>query len=289
MSLYFNSSEPGCDGSDPNILWAEDFETAGTAGGHWYAEDEDAFDARNRNKGWAGTIFANPITPAGAQTTNGAGVGNSGYAGNHGFDDGGQGGRNMADHDFLTEETEIHVRWYQHWLAGYSFGAEKVLTFNRKSPNQGGIKFGNVHMNCGAGSPASDASLQWQPTGPTGGSCRQLKDPITSGTWWCIEIWIKLSTTTSSADGFLKAYVDNCGTDGMTHGGSQTLTFSETGMNFDRQNSGEKFGNLWFENWANPGSTGTSYIDQIVVSKAAIGFFTGEDTSTIPLMGQALL
>src|SRR6266853_1970655 len=76
---YFNSSEPGCDGSNPNTLWCEDFESPGVSGGRWYAEDCDTANANGgidlRTKGWCGTIFANPITPPGAEICGAAGVG----------------------------------------------------------------------------------------------------------------------------------------------------------------------------------------------------------------------
>jgi hypothetical protein len=53
---YFNSSEPGCNGSDPNVLMCDDFED-----GVWYGRDGD--HATAEDDGWWGTIYANPITP----------------------------------------------------------------------------------------------------------------------------------------------------------------------------------------------------------------------------------
>src|SRR5213594_3539192 len=78
---YFNSSEPGCNGSDPNVLFCDDFETSGVANspnGKWYGENCDVANANGgintRTKGWCGSIFAEPITPAGAEDcTTGAG------------------------------------------------------------------------------------------------------------------------------------------------------------------------------------------------------------------------
>ena len=59
---YFNSTEPGCDGSDPNVLTCDDFED-----GDWYVTDGDTAGglANPDNDGWGGTIYANPITPSG--------------------------------------------------------------------------------------------------------------------------------------------------------------------------------------------------------------------------------
>src|SRR5438309_2475302 len=76
---YFNSSEPGCNGSDPNVLMCEDFEhdANGNTPGTWYTKDCDQANASGgllQTKGWCGTIFANPITPPGAATCGGAGA-----------------------------------------------------------------------------------------------------------------------------------------------------------------------------------------------------------------------
>src|SRR6185436_19077394 len=51
---YFNSSERGCDGSDPNVLWCDDFER-----GSWAVTCADPSDSRNA--GWNIT----PFQPAG--------------------------------------------------------------------------------------------------------------------------------------------------------------------------------------------------------------------------------
>src|SRR5688572_14431457 len=95
---YFNSSEPGCSGSDPNVLMCDDFED-----GSWYVTDGDTAGgmANPDNDGWGGTIYANPITPAKAIRC-GAGVTPFGNcAADGGFHEG-QGGRNMALHWFKT-------------------------------------------------------------------------------------------------------------------------------------------------------------------------------------------
>jgi hypothetical protein len=40
---------------------------------------------------------------------------------------------------------------------------------------------------------------------------------------------------------------------------------------------------LWFENWANPASSGTGYVDQIKASKVGpIGFMSGSGAGTRP-------
>jgi hypothetical protein len=81
---YFNSSEPGCNPSspNPNYLMCDDFEISGVGNspnGHWYGEDCDTANANGgiatRTKGWCGTIYANPITPAGAAYCGSKGIG----------------------------------------------------------------------------------------------------------------------------------------------------------------------------------------------------------------------
>ena len=58
QSLYFNSSEPGGDGSDPNVLFCDDFEKDGNGNtpGIWYLAAQNASLA---NKGWYGTHTPN--------------------------------------------------------------------------------------------------------------------------------------------------------------------------------------------------------------------------------------
>src|SRR5690349_23300861 len=68
---YFNSSEPGCNGSDPNVLFCDDFEhkANGSTPGEWYSLNGDQANAAGgiltKSKGWNGTIFAS-INPPGA-------------------------------------------------------------------------------------------------------------------------------------------------------------------------------------------------------------------------------
>jgi hypothetical protein len=43
---YLNSSEPGCDGSNPNVLLCDDFESTADSGARWYADSLDASGGR---------------------------------------------------------------------------------------------------------------------------------------------------------------------------------------------------------------------------------------------------
>ena len=99
-------------------LMCEDFEVNGVAqvNGHgkWYAEDCDTANGNGgitvRTKGWCGTIFANPITPDGAEICGGAGVNGTTCAGNHGTKVSGEGGVNMADHNAEKRKQAAGVR-----------------------------------------------------------------------------------------------------------------------------------------------------------------------------------
>src|SRR6267142_52959 len=70
--MYFNSAERGCDGSDPNVLFCDDFEA-----GSWYIKNCDQANTSGgllQTRGWCGSIFSNLITPAGAAVCSGAGA-----------------------------------------------------------------------------------------------------------------------------------------------------------------------------------------------------------------------
>src|SRR5439155_13558728 len=127
-------------------------------------------------------------------------------------------------------------------------------------------KWGDLHINCGAGSASSTGSLMWAHMGGQFANCLPITD-LSSGVWYYIEVEAQLSATATSADGYLKVWVNDCGATGASCGTSPTLRLNQQNMSWDRNSSSELFGSLWWENWANPGSTGTSYLDQIKVSK----------------------
>ena len=95
---YYNSSEPGCNGSDPNVLMCDGFES-----GKWYATNCDTSGGITNpsNNGWCWTIYANPITPTNAILC-GPGVTPFGSCAANGGAHGGPGGRNMALHYLKT-------------------------------------------------------------------------------------------------------------------------------------------------------------------------------------------
>jgi len=266
--MYFNSAEPGC-GSDSNVLLCDDFED-----GDWYTKDCDQANASGgllQTDGWCGTIYANPITPAGAVVCAGSGVAGTNCAATHGAMAGQADGRNMADHALVNGigVDEIYVRFYTKASAGYKFGAEKVLTFNDGLPGDAGIKWGNLHFNCGAGSASSSGELDFQPTAPET-QCFSATT-LASGRWYYVETHLKLSTP-GQANGVVEIWVNDCGTSGVCSG-SPTRQLQRTNVQFNRGSTSELIRVLWFENWANPGSTGTRLIDQVKASRVGpIGF-----------------
>ena len=188
---YFNSSEPGCNGSDPNVLFCDDFEhkADGSAGGEWYALNGDQANAAGgiltKAKGWNGTIFANPVSPAGAVDCAPGVTPFGSCAATSGQLNGSVGGRNMADHGFAggVEVQELWVRWYYKPSAGMQFSGQKVLDGNRAcglNGGCGGIFWFGLGYNIGAGGRGSSPDMGI--TMGTGNSASsQVCDPTTSG------------------------------------------------------------------------------------------------------------
>jgi hypothetical protein len=265
--MYFNSAEAGC-GTDSSVLLCDDFED-----GDWYTKDCDQANASGgllQTDGWCGTIYANPITPAGAAVCGGVGVGGTNCAATHGMRNGGQGGRNKAEHELSQSVTELYARFYTKPSAGYLFGTEKVLAFNME--NGDGIKWGNLHFNCGAGSASPSGDLQFQGTPPETRGCQTALE-FQGNRWYFVEVHIKLSSPGAAPDGTLEIWVNDCGTSGTGCTGTPTRRLSITNWRYARNSASELLGSLWWEDWGNPASTGDRLIDQIKVSKVGpIGF-----------------
>ena len=290
---YFNSSEPGCDGSDPNVLLCEDFES-----GTWYINDGDHRTAVD--KGWGGTIYANPITPPGAVLC-GAGVTPFGNCvGNGGERSGVKGGRNMAGHLLKVGACgidggqpcgvdEIYVRWYAKWASGFQWSAEKHMNVTKEA---GGIAWGNVHCNPGQGSRAPTCSLNFS-NWPANSASVPLQQPLLlqSGRWYFAELYIRLNTP-GQANGEVKLWTNDCGVQGTTCGSAPVLRVNITNINFtNRQSTADKLELVWLENWANnadeAGSLGTGpFWDNLKVSRVGPIGFSG--TSGPPPTGSAI-
>ena len=166
----------------------------------------------------------------------------------------------MAEHALAQSVSDVYIRFYTKPSAGYAFGAEKVLTVNKTLG--GGIYWGNLHFNLGTGSASSSGSLWWQAVSP--GTSKNTGFSLTGGRWYFIELHMNVAT------GVLQVWADDCGVDGTTCPATPTLRLNVTGFAYP---SSGQVGAVWFENWANPGSSGTRLLDQIMVSRVGpIGF-----------------
>jgi hypothetical protein len=272
-SMYFNSSEAGC-GTDPNVVFCDDFER-----GVWYGKDCDAANASGgllQTSGWCGTIYANPIAPLGAASCGGMGANGTNCTANGGRHSGGQGGVNMGSHEFSGGPvTELYARWYYKTDPGYVFGAEKHTNFTKAA---GDIAWFNIQFNCGGGgSSTATPSIQIIHGSDLCQSPNVSSISLQSGRWYYFEVHAKLNSSGTTPDGLIEMWINDCGTNGVCSG-SPTLRTRMTNVAFDRNQTGCttspcKIEVLWFENWANPGSTGTGYVDQIKAAKVGpVGF-----------------
>src|SRR5262249_39695098 len=270
---YFNSSEPGCDGSDPNVLFCDDFES-----GSWYTMDCDTANSSGgidaMTRGWCGTIFNAAGLAAGTARCSGAGF-RSSCAATTGVMSGGTTG-NMADHALLNRQgvDEIWVRFYTKPLSGYQFGAEKMLTFNDGVPGDGGIKWGNLSWNCASTTQATGNVTMGFPVPMDLCQSQNMGNSlvIQPGNWYFYEVHYKLSSPGGS-DGIFELWLDNCGPNGTSCPATPTQRMRLTNVQNSRTSTSQLIRVLWFEAWSNPVSLGERYWDQIKVSKVGpIGF-----------------
>jgi hypothetical protein len=272
-SLYWNSTEPGTTSANSDVLFADDFSR-----GSWYLTNyDDAGGYVASNGGWGGTIYAGSvagptyITPVGACSADAAIY--SSYAADGGAQSG-TGGSNMADHNFTVDVGEFYIRQYVKFSSGYQFGAMKFMTLNLRSG--GGIHFGDFHFNIGAGSASANGNLQFQPIGTSPEGNTGLNFTCVGNLhWYCIEFHCKQGSGDYTSDGILECWADDCGTDGLSGPAFPTLRYSTSTYRWPRANGADLFGNTWFENWANPGSTGTLWRKNVLCRKTGpIGYRT---------------
>jgi hypothetical protein len=274
--MYFNSAETGC-GTDSNVLLCDDFED-----GAWYEKNcGQAFASGGllQTDGWCGTIYnggepgAPPIEPPGAARCGGIGI-KSACVATTGVMSGGTTG-NMADHALASGTNEVWVRFYTKPLAGYAFGAEKMLTFNDGNAGDAGIKYGNLSWNCAASGASATGRITMgfpAPMDVCAGQNVGNDITITSGNWYYYEVHYRLSSP-GGADGVFELWIDNCGPNGTTCPATPTLRMRRTDVRNNRVSTSELIRVLWFEAWSNPVSLGERYWDQIKVSKVGpIGF-----------------
>ena len=283
--LYYNSSEPGCDGSDPNILWCDDFED-----GDWAQTYSST--ALESNDGWVmnqygpgcngGCTDGVPLvgSPAKGVKCGMAGVAGTNCAASSGMRSGSAGQPPfMGDHNFVDQQSvdELYFRYYLKDLPGSVIGQEKMLSVNTCCAGIGGIKFAN-HFTW-PGSRIIQVTVVPEDVN------RQLNisniGSLTIGRWWYIEYHIKLNTPGAS-DGIWEAWINDCGVDGTSCSGSPTLRARHTNVKWRNAGDNSKMGSLWLENWANPGGSGETHYDQIKVSKIGPIGFTKSNAPTLP-------
>src|SRR2546425_7493314 len=209
LAQRFNSAEPGCDGSDPNILWCDDFED-----GNWFVTPADKNNPLNG--GWNGSPFGGPDPQGtGFGRCGGLGVAGTNCAATSGPHAGIGQALAMADHDLrdLTSVSEIYFRYYIRPLAGFRFGQEKALTFNRCCAGVGGIYFGTLFWGISdptlVGDPVFYAINQGVNLVQNQGQDLGPQAP----NWYYVELHLQLNTPGLN-DGVLELWMDNCGADG---------------------------------------------------------------------------
>lgn len=297
--MYFNSSEPGCDGTDPDVLWCDDFED-GDYG--WTFTDP----ADPRNDGW---LFTPRAPECGGENGNcqngtlitasplhGARCGGVGAGGTNCTASSGPtvSGSNyyqapyMGDHNLASRKSEIYFRYYIKKVAPFTAGGQKHLTFNRDQWD-GGIWFANLTSG-GQGPdllpPQGSAKRREDMLIPAEGQMRtpNIADwSWVANVWFYIEVHLKLNTP-GVANGVYELWVDNCGPTGTSCPASPTLRAQHTNVRFRSSSDNSLIGDVWLENWANPKSSGEEYYDQIKVATRRVGPMnvTGTGGSTPP-------
>jgi hypothetical protein len=294
---YFNSTEPGCDGSDSNVLMCDDFED-----GTWYEENADVANNNGgidvRTDGWAGRIRDGyPHATCGS----GVGAGGTNCAARSILHGGDGGNSALADHNLAPGQgpgvgssyDEVYFRFYLKVLSGYNWNNnQKFVTWNPCCANDGGIVFGggptrnNLLMAC----PFWDCNLDDNYRNPQNGCnswflCQNqgntfdLADHVNH--WVFIEVHVKLNTA-GVRNGIYQMWVDDCGTNGLGCSGNPTLRMNYTNIGFRCTTSynsacatgqNAKIGVIFFDIWGNPADVGTMLLDQVKVAKVGpIGF-----------------
>jgi hypothetical protein len=285
---YYNSAESGCNGSDPNVLFCDDFETDnnGLSPGTWF------YDAgiTPRNKGWGSSYPANPapaarcgssVTPFGSCAAD---------AGRH---SGIGQGANMALHLLKTSTcgtdgtqfcgvNEIYVRWYAKWDPGYLFGQEKHMTITN---SDGDIAFTCVVLNCGGGDVTGtvypNVSINYGsfPNYPNCGPQNQGNSiGIVPGRWYFFEEHVRVGS-----NAIIELWINDCGVDGRSCGTAPVLRTRYINGTLPGNRNGSLIETVWPESWANPASIGIGpVLDQIKASRVGPIGFAGGITSPSP-------
>lgn len=268
---YIRTWEP----VDADTLLADDFST-----GDWYSIDGDHSNDGALTHGWIGTIYANPITPAGAIVGGGVGLHGRPYAATSGYRNGSAGGRNMAWHWFKTQgQSDVYFRIYFQAQSDYIGGHEKMFELMDDESNTGWIIMGcnnTFGSNRLSGLPFNhqDGGLGGQ--GPTDPSWMPANVApavtIQNGHWYYFEQRMALNTP-GQFNGIYENWMDDCGVDGRSGPSVPTKRASYTNVLWrDSSETAVRIGGIWIENWANPGSTGTMYYANVYCSRRFVGF-----------------
>lgn len=282
--------------ANSNTLMCDDFEVSGVANspnGMWYGEDCDTANRNGgvatRTKGWCGTIYANPITPAGAAICGAKGYGGTACSADSGFH-ASIGGVNMATHQFLgnVTVTEAYLRLYWQPQLDYNGGHEKMFEF--ATGNGGNVViscynyFGSeivqcipfVHQDGGrADKPGLPSWLDNNLASPV---------PIIPGHWFFVEMHFIMNTA-SNFDGVFDLWMDDCGPTGNACPSSPTQRMHYNNLLYTTAAEKASFpvGAIWLENWANAATSGTEFYDQVVVSRVGpIGFMGSSSGGSNP-------
>lgn len=300
VNEFYNSTEFEMSGGvpvDSNILFMDDFARGwaskanfegwllGTGGTRIFTGAPTDSGNLQYTAGWGYNIFADTSIPdpagipgIGAGGTDPlqtqTGRGGAVYASSHGTNDGSVGGDWFGDHDWAAGSEHVFIRFDVYFYSGYQFGAEKIGSVN--PPNwsgTGGIIWGNLHINLGAGSASSTGTVYWQGVNDAGGSTSHSTTFVmSSGRWYSIQA--ELDRRASAGSQILRVYCDDLGTDGNTipSGGTPTLRLERTNYTFvPASGTHTQFGNLWAESWANWPSTGVQKRTNYVVRDGAGG------------------
>ncbi len=288
--LYLNSSEPGCDGSDPTVVWCDDFEhdaTGGTSGNKWYGLNCDQAQAGGlaQTKGWCGTIYANSYIPN-SVVCGGQGAAGSSCAATSGLLPGPNPDNtgNMGDHDAGPASggyQTLYFRLMIKYSVGHSTGPLKTLTFNKWGAGNGGISIGGFGNGGGPWSmcPVQDCNslgfMNPQNTGCAFGSnyylCqnqnRNLDFSSLTGHWLAMQLRVTMNTG-GGQNGVYELYLDDCGVNGLGCTGTPTLRSRFTNVRWTPGSDTIK--SIWVENQSPPPpdgpARGQQWYDQIKVA-----------------------
>jgi hypothetical protein len=314
---FFNSSEPGCDGSDPNVLWCDDFED-----GDWAQTDSmgargNAFVTSNpetyaSNDGWVMDVYyptggqpnqnnpgkgypsTNPATGPNYALCGGQGVAGTNCAAKSGPRVLPSNSSMMGMHSLKgrTNYNEVYLRWYVKPSSDFQWGHEKTFTFN-PCCLQFGIILGDLYSLFGHGIPTFLVYTEGQKI-----RTQNMNTPLNAADavnmhadderggklsyWWSPGNWhamqLHFKSDTNGSNGVLEMWADNCGPNGLECTGVPTKRMSYTDVNWQ----GKGLGTLWLENWSNPLSHGDTSYDQFKASTVGPIPFSGVTNDKTP-------